>query len=690
MKCEQVERKMPQTLKDRIVSHLRLPESHGQCESLTELLTDPTNLANLYKKLSGDELQTLRLILASFGCLSFTEEKLQKEATQHMAGAQVRYGLMGLRRYGIIIAFRKSWGDQLFVLPEDAFAGWQWLLFPSRLSHRGDHESELEPVEIGDLSEYGNSHINGDDCAVSPRGLAQQLFHFLVSCSRQSVFPFTNKGTLYKKQVLKLTEHVRLPHNVITMSGLTYAFTDVYNEPSALMLEMALRMGFLSTNEAKDGYALDHLSIQSWLEGSYTHQQAQLYRIWRQALIPAPVWLEHAIAIMETEVIGHWANLDELFQAIRLRCSVPSTARHIEDEEATSLRQTLMRTWITPLLAFGFIEVGKGEQERLWFRWLIMPREMLGVDVEHADANDTAASIYVQPDFELLLPPDVSLLTEWQVAAFADLQNSDLVRTYRLTKESFGRALDEGMQGGDVLRVLQANTCYELPAGVVITLQQWDEQKDKLSLSEVTLLRCQSADIAEALLRNEKCRPFLGERIGETNFIVAQDVVKRLTKCLETMGFHPNKRLAPKPSAAPVARAASVVNIPTGLCYSRDTIQLYEIDPQLPQQDDLYPDMQQIPSSWIKELRDYHASTRKDMIRKAIEWKSVLQLRKEGRDCFIIPRRVREERTGWLVEGWEDYQEISWSGDDWNEMKLILPGINDGRVREKEETLREL
>ena len=78
------------------------------------------------------------------------------------------------------------------------------------------------------------------------------------------------------------------------------------------------------------------------------------------------------------------------------------------------------------------------------------------------------------------------------------------------------------------------------------------------------------------------------------------------------------------------------------------------------------------------------------MIRKAIEWKSVLQLRKEGRDCFIIPRNLREERTGWMLEGWEEYQEIAWPSDDWKEMKLILPGINDGRAREKEETLREL
>ncbi len=73
----------------------------------------------------------------------------------------------------------------------------------------------------------------------------------------------------------------------------------------------------------------------------------------------------------------------------------------------------------------------------------------------------------------------------------------------------------------------------------------------------------------------------------------------------------------------------------------------------------MYPDMQDIPISWIKEFREYHGSTRKDMIRKAIEWKSVLQLRKEGRNRFIIPRMLREDRSGWILEGLEEYQEIS-------------------------------
>ncbi|OAS13529.1 helicase-associated domain-containing protein [Paenibacillus oryzisoli] len=679
MKYEQMERKMPVSLKESIVRQPWCAALHSSGKTLEEILTLPVHLAELYRELSSDERRTLRLVMSTFGCLPFTRERLEKEAVLQMAGAQVSLGLWGLRRYGVIVAFRKTWGEQLYTLPEDAFAGWQNLIFPVA--------ELLKPCALEELSDLSDRVIEmAEDGSTpsNPRGLAQQLFHCMVSCSRQPELSLTNKGTLHKKQLLKVTEHVSLPARILTSSGLTYAFTDVYEEPAALMLELGMRMGFLYKNEVGNRFLVHHQHFENWLQYSYEHQQAQLYRIWRQALIPAPVWLEHGIASMERATVLQWYSLSELVQTIRTCCSIGPKSM---DEEA--LGQELMAVWIRPLTIFRFIELAEDHEGGFWFRWLIAPN--LTSDMCSDDRSLQAVpSLYVQPDFDVLLPPDASLRLEWAVAAFADLQNIDLVRTYHLTKESFGRALDHGLRSSEVIRILREHAYYDVPEGVIITLQQWEEQKEKLILTDVTLLRCQSSEVAEALLRNEKCRNVLGERLGENNFIVPRAQVKHLTKCLEAMGFHPNPRLAPNASNEGEQEMPSWNGPALSLCYSKDTIQLYEIDPYLPKREDLYPDMQQIPASWIKELRDYHTSTRKDMIRKAIEWKSVLQLRKEGRDCFIIPRMLREDRTGWILEGWEEYEEIAWTSDDWKEMKLILPGINDGSVREKEETLREL
>ncbi|WNR46559.1 helicase-associated domain-containing protein [Paenibacillus roseipurpureus] len=679
MRYEQIERKMPHAWRQLIVTQSWCANLHQADKSLADLLTTPDKLAMLLEVLTSNERKTLQLVMSSFGCMPFTAEKLEREAALSLSGAQVSLSLLGLRRYGILVGFRKSWGDQLFILPEDAFDAWQALLFPTCLLQSGVTEIEL------------GSHGDFDASMTYSRGLAQELFHFLESCSRQSVLPLTNKGTLHKKQLSKLTEHVSLPGTILSRSGLKYAFMDVYDEPAAFLLEIAIRMGFLYKNEQGDRFLLHEDSLRRWLHGSFVEQQGQLYDIWRGMMSPAFVWLQHAMALMERTVDERWYSVNELLQVIHEGCSSSSGYQQIED---TVLREELMASWLSPLGDFRFVELTRGVNQEIWFRWLIklkprQPEKELAI--VSGQREQSPPSMYVQPDFEILITPDATLHTEWEIAAFADLISSDGVRMYRLTKESFQRALDLGWASTDVIRILQAHAYYDIPSGFILTLQQWEEQKDKLYIEDVTLLRCKSVEIADALLRHEKCRSYLGERIGESSFIVPQASLKHVTKCLESMGFHPNAKRQPKPNQtgdaarSPINATASceptsALDPIAGPCYSRDTIAIYDIDPHLPRQEDLYPNMAHIPASWIQEFRDYHPSTRKDMIRKAIEWRSLLQVRKEGRDCFIIPRMVREERSGWMLEGWEHYREISLREDEWNEMKIILPGINDGAL----------
>ena len=125
--------------------------------------------------------------------------------------------------------------------------------------------------------------------------------------------------------------------------------------------------------------------------------------------------------------------------------------------DESSLHNSIMNTWMVPLSVFRFIELGTDQDDHLWFRWLITPiQEALHNKDDELRSSEMNVkvhpSLYVQPDFEMLLPPDVSLRTEWDIAAFADLQTTDLVRTYRITKESFYRACEKGMSSEEMIR----------------------------------------------------------------------------------------------------------------------------------------------------------------------------------------------------------------------------------------------
>ncbi|NEW05443.1 hypothetical protein GK047_05350 [Paenibacillus sp. SYP-B3998] len=677
MRYKHIFEKMSQPLRDSIAEQAWCQNLIKQGTEMTDLLTDKNHLAVLLKHMSIAETQTLRLIVSACGCEPFTKEVLEKQAALSMAGARVTVGLIGLRKVGVITAFRKAWGEQLWVLPEDAFGAWQTLLYPEITFPTLAKDLELNLVEAA---------------SSSARGLAQQLLHFFVACFQQLDLPLTNKGALHKKQLQKLSDHlIALPRESLHRTGLSYAFNDVYDEGMAVMLEMGFRLGILVHTDHR--FLMEHKALHDWLKLSYDEQQGQLYGLWRDMHLPAPAWLQHAISLMDGAEHGVWCRLDDMTAWIEQYAFEEKMLDRI------AIHTALMEQWIEMLCRFRWLEIAVDTSGHSWFRWLIagdlttVPDR--GRGEEHPVATTSAPrSLYVQPDFELLLPPDISLALEWEIAAFADLVSSDIVRTYRITKESFHRASERGSSSERILLFLQQHACYDIPEPVVLTLQQWDRQTGKLHIEEVTLLRCESADVAESLLRNEKCSSFLEQRLGSCDFIIKAEHQATMRKQLEQMGYHPRvlgKDIKLKELSSISNQAGSITEAttvaagkPKGLFYSRDAIQLYEMDTSLSHLEGLYPNMEGIPTSWIKEFRDYHASTRKEMIRKAIEWKSCLQLRKKGHDRFVIPKALYEERTGWSLVGFEKQKEIILKSEDWEEMKLILPGIND---EEKEETL---
>ena len=80
----------------------------------------------------------------------------------------------------------------------------------------------------------------------------------------------------------------------------------------------------------------------------------------------------------------------------------------------------------------------------------------------------------------------------------------------------------------------------------------------------------------------------------------------------------------------------------------------------------------------MRELRTYHDSTRKEVIRRAIALEAPLRLRLDGKLSRWIPRRIEEGQGDWhLVAIGADGRERRFGRRDWEEMQLILPGIND-------------
>jgi hypothetical protein len=249
------------------------------------------------------------------------------------------------------------------------------------------------------------------------------------------------------------------------------------------------------------------------------------------------------------------------------------------------------------------------------------------------------------------------------------------MRIYRITRETFYKGLESGKSGQEIVQFLTSHAISKLPSGLEQTLVEWGKQFGRLQFADVTLLRVNTPDIAEAIHTSESCQPFILSRIGELDFIVKKEKSSQFHKHLQQMGYHPQRSSPPKTSS--IVPPSPETGQRKGWLPIEPAIFIFDLAPSFADMDHMYPQLQDIPPLWLKEFREYHGSTRKDMIRKAIEWKSYLKLRKEGIERQIMPQSLREDNNGWMLLGMENAQDILLRSEDWNEMKLILPGIND-------------
>jgi hypothetical protein len=640
-----------------------------------EVLASPAVMQEFIQSMNAMERRLLKLIVTNLGCMMFTWETLEKHMNDYYAGAEVRASLDALRRYGIICTFRKSWGELLYMLPSDGFITWQSLL----LSRIETYQPALKTDSDPDTAYMKGTKVleSIEAYPASSRGIAQQLFLLLWYADNHELL-LTAKGILHKKQLQKLTETISMPNEPLNGLQINYSFSEHYEIGFAVLLDFALRLGLLCSEAHK--ISLNKQVLREWLACSFDHQQQKLYRLWKELWVNIPIWLQHTITLMEKMDIvdGEWGSMKHIFLWLQ-DSEIPVNG--LKQEE---LQTELLQRWLNPLHSFRFIELAVDGAGELWFRWLIQMGSSIVEEVQLP-----SGAFYVQPDFELLLPPDVAPHIEWEAAVFAEPRGADLLRVYRITKESFHKAIETGVSGEAVTQFLRNHSIHQVPESLQITLQEWNKQYGKLIFCEVTLLRCESAEVAEAIKNSEGCRSYVEVMLGEKDFIVRKNQAASFYKQLEQMGYSPQILFQPEVNSLSLdktQRNDETVSLTSsrfakeqrkGLFHVQDNLQLYEIEPSFPQVAEMYPNMQEIPQLWLKEYRGYHASTSKEMIRKAIEWKCYLKLRKQGLERKIVPKNLCEDRNGWRLVGIEDTHEINLASEDWEEMKLILPGIND-------------
>lgn len=618
-------------------------------------------------------------ILRRFAGLPFKLERLDEAASGRVTGADLRAALPGLLRTGELAAVRKAWGEKLYYIP------------PERLPLL------WEQVELAVMPPHdgGSVHLHKE----AGPGLVLDLFRALTWIARNGL-PMTSKGTIHQKSVGKLSAYLYLQDRDVAGLGLRYPHQEVYPPGLAVVLDLLQSLGLLTKERALWG--LDSSRLTAWLDLEPEIMEAVLFRELLHRYVPDEAVIQHAVYRLTQRDFreGNWYALKDMYASLQ---TMGMTSEDLPDRVTEWIE-----SWVDALSGFGWLDIGKNSKGSTLVRWRRKPQHELPektAEVDHIE--DTAANyeeparpsgvFFVQPDYEILVPPDVSYRIRWELEACCDNQTMDAMSVYRISKSSVARAAELGRTPDVVLELLKAHSATGVPENVSLALEQWAGEMGRIVLEEKLLLRCRDEEAAETVAALPALAGVL-ERIGPRDFIVDAGQDAKVRKALEEANLSlPKQRTAgtsgpeyPKleePGLTTVSDLLGGKSEERAWIFSGQNLHFYDRSDEVPGAEQLFAGLNDIPVMWRSEMRDYHASTARKMMSQAIAWKTKVSLRIDGTIMEFIPITLTGEEK-WTVQGHLFSQVDGRDGvqgnltelgpGQWESMRLMLPEMVAG------------
>jgi len=620
--------------------------------------------------------EVLRAMLRLFAAAPIEGERLLRGLRKNtsLSGAECQLGLSELEEAGILFSVQKVWGESLYFMPIESFAGWQRVLFPYKAEPLPAHERER--LMSGVMRSY---------C----RPLGRQLL-CAFSILGRSGLGLTANGTLPKKTIAKLLQATELEEHWLKSFELKWSNSDIYPIQVAFVLEAGSAFGLLT---AVDGaMQWNEAKLKAWLKLDEAEREHQLMNWCLTMLLPAAGGSAHLAAMLTIQQTGEWYSNLSVEAWLQKNHFVDDIAMDPKTNQTSSIH-----SWYGLWHNSGWMELVdcKGSDgTSLFFRW----RSAAPLSAERRErVIETLPVVAVQPNGELIAQPECPFWIRWELELIAERKSDEQVTVYRLEAASISRALEQGRSRASIQSFLeQASGGEQLPSTVNALLEVWTSRACRTLFAEVFLLRCDSEEMASIVENDSNISPLLIQKLGQLDYIVAKSQISVIKALLQKAGYPARKMVQTEaeddersypflgiesagenfvellPSEAEKIPAPSYI-------YESFPLHHYELSDIGARKKLLaISEVELVPTMWTKQLRAYHHSTRKELIEKALQWQTPVQLRMERELRSFVPEKLEQQGEGWAVVGLlrDDPQRelIRLTPDMWSEMRLVIPG----------------
>lgn len=619
----------------------RLPPKELEKWRSAELSSAPA-LARELEQLKPWAAVILKLIIRLFGPLPAEQGIIERAALDEgLSGAHVKAALLILRRRGLLFALRKSWGEELYIVPEEAIPVWHRLLFSRGLPGPAEEQERLD---------YEGEEAGSTGCA------AYDVL-CLLYLADSGQLKLTKQGELTKAAVAKLKEGLMVKDEDLIHAGLAPGNFRWYGPAVQSVLHMAVCSGVLGMRTGE--WVIKQTAARHWLAQSVNHIQQQLYRHWIEAVRSPEAWELHALWVLEQAVPGRWYMVDQLFEWLR-DCGMINSI-------ASDQKEHFVQARLLPMQALG------------WFRLNKLP-EGYAYQVIFSLSGPSGPSLdspykglMVQPDMELVLAPypPVSLL--WQLMAWAAPVTRDVIYVFRLTRNSVSRGLEQGRSPEELVAVLNSFGGGPLNEEVRAALEEWFHRPKAVLETGLALLRLAAdSTVCASLESREGFRQLVKERLGTGLYLLPAAHVKQMQKELASLDVLSlelgGESLAGEEKDLP---PALLPHFPVPAC------SVLPADSPGGEQES-NGEWRDLPAAWWKSPGSYHSSTEKALVREAIERKMALTVAmSSGSVQRLVPLSLQERGEEWEIEAMRGREKVRISSGQWGGLGLIVPGLNE-------------
>lgn len=562
---------------------------------------DTTQTPSLLE-LPPKERSVLRHIWSRYAGQCFDDGKLRSLYVQRLSGLEVQLAVVSLLQQGWLQMVKQGWGDRLYYIPFE-----QLQILQEGFGHP---EAPYEHQGRVKLQQEGRSGISVD------------IFNIAVYMTKNRM-PLTSKGVLHKKIIQKLDHIVDLRPSDVEGLDLQYFHGDVYPSNITIVLDLLLALGLANPKQGE--LILDSHALRQWLQLSSEAMDRIILRYMLERYVPASAEYQHYVFRICHSFLtgGQWHPVEQKMPDV-VGDGLKGQINHQKSTLAVAI------PWLQLLTGCGYTDLGVNDEGYVMFRWRRPLSSLFGDD--RIDDSRTG-KLFVQADFEILIPPDVPNTVKFTAARCTERVSDDRMTVYRLTRESVTQAAETGMGPDKIVAFLTEHAAAGIPENVLTVLVQWGKEMKRLDIS------C----IGESEEEQEIC------------------------------WFEGNGKQSHR-SAFP----CSMTSLSSGLIRPvRSELVLAAYD-SLP---DLFmppPSLNHIPVMWTREWRVYHRSTAKQMMEQALECSAKLELAIGDGRMEFIPLKL--ERQPWKISGAlydpksEQTEVIVTLGEgEWQEMRFVIP-----------------